>query len=373
MDLHLEVRWRLGGSDAKDIEPMLFELLEAIEQGGSIRIAASRCRVSYRYAWGLVQQWGGLLGAPLCVLERGRGARLTALGEGVLWGRRRITASLSPTLEGLASNLSAELRAATALPADPPLRIYASHGLAISALRQLMRARGGVVLDLQFRGSLESLRLLHAGRCDLAGFHIADGSLGERLAPRYQRWLRPEAQVLIHVVHRQQGLITAREPARPIQSLRDLAAGPVRFVNRQAGSGTRLLFDALIEEAGVRPEEIQGYDTEEFTHLAVAALIASGAADCGFGIQAAAHQFSLPFLPVTRERYCFALARDTLASAAVTELIALLRSPLFREHAAALPGYDARESGSILPVESLVRAVVENPVPVRSQAPSRGL
>lgn len=371
MDLYLEIRWRIGGSDAKDIEPVLFELLEAIEQGGSIRIAASRCRVSYRYAWGLVQRWGRLLGAPLCMLERGRGARLTALGKGLVWGRRRITASLSPTLEGLASNLSAELRAATALPADPPLRIYASHGLAISALRQLMRARGGVVLDLQFRGSLESLRLLHAGRCDLAGFHIADGSLGERLAPRYQRWLRPEAQVLIHVVHRQQGLITCQEPARPIRSLRDLAAGSVRFVNRQAGSGTRLLFDALIEEAGVRPEEIQGYDTEEFTHLAVAALIASGAADCGFGIQAAAHQFGLPFLPVTRERYCFALARDTLASAAVTDLIALLRSPLFREHAAALPGYDARESGSILPVESLVRAVVENPVPVRSQAPSR--
>ena len=90
--------------------------------------------------------------------------------------------------------------------------------------------------------------------------------------------------------------------------MRDLATGPLRFVNRQAGSGTRLLFDALIEEAGVRPEEIQGYDTEEFTHLAVGALIASGAADCGFGIQAAAHQFGLPFLPVTRERYFFALA-----------------------------------------------------------------
>ena len=356
MDLHLDVRWRIGGSDAKDIEPMLFELLEAIEQGGSIRVAAARCRVSYRYAWGIVQQWGRLLGAPLCVLKRGRGARLTALGEGLLWGRRRITASLSPTLEGLASNLCAELRAATALPADPPLRIFASHGLAISALRDLMRARGGVVLDLQFRGSLESLRLLHAGRCDLAGFHIAGGPLGQRLAPRYQRWLRPEAQVLIHVVHRQQGLITAQQPARPIRSLRDLAAGPLRFVNRQAGSGTRLLFDALIEEAGVRPAEIQGYDTEEFTHLAVAALIASGAADCGFGIQAAAHQFGLPFLPVTRERYFFALARDALASPAVAELIALLKSPLFREHAAGLPGYDARESGTLLPVESLDRA-----------------
>ena len=167
--------------------------------------------------------------------------------------------------------------------------------------------------------------------------------------------MRPEAQVLIHVVHRQQGLITTRQPARPIRSLRDLAASPLRFVNRQTGSGTRLLFDALIEEAGVRPEEIQGYDTEEFTHLAVGALIASGAADCGFGIQAAAHQFGLPFLPVTRERYYFALARDTLASPAVAELIALLKSPLFREHAAGLPGYDARESGTVSPVESLVR------------------
>ncbi len=335
---------------------MLFELLEAIEKGGSIRVAATRCRVSYRYAWGLVQQWGRLLGAPLCVLERGRGASLTAMGEGLLWGRRRISATLTPTLEGLASSLCAELRAATAQPADPPLRIFASHGLAVSALPELMRARGGVVLDLQFRGSLESLRLLHAGRCDLAGFHIASGPLGQRLAPRYQRWLRPEAQVLIHVVHRQQGLITAPDRPRPIRSLSDLAAGPLRFVNRQAGSGTRLLFDALIEEAGVRPEEIQGYDTEEFTHLAVAALIASGAADCGFGIQAAAHQFGLLFRPVTRERYFFAVGHDTLATPPVTELIALLKSALFREHAAGLAGYDARESGTLLPVESLVRA-----------------
>ncbi len=356
MDLHLEVRWRLGGNDAKDIEPALFDLLEAIEQGGSIRLAATRCGVSYRYAWGLIQEWGRLLGAPLCVLERGRGARLTALGEGLLWGRRRVSASLLPTLEGLASNLSAELRAAMAVPADPPLRIFASHGLAIAALRDLMRARGGVALDLQFRGSLESLRLLHAGRCELAGFHIADGALGQRLAPRYRRWLRPETQVLIHVVHRQQGLIAAHDIPRPIRSLRDLAAGPLRFVNRQSGSGTRLLFDALLEEAGVRPEDIQGYHTEEFTHQAVAALIASGAADCGFGIQAAAHQFGLPFLPVIRERYFFALAREALASPAVADLIALLKSPLFRERTAALPGYDARESGSIVPVESLAGA-----------------
>ncbi len=356
MDLHLDIRWRLGGIDAKDIEPALFDLLEAIEQGGSIRLAATHCQVSYRYAWGLVQEWGRLLGAPVCVLERGRGARLTALGEGLLWGRRRITASLSPTLEGMASNLAAELRAAMAQPADPPLRIFASHGLAIAALGDLMRRRGGVLLDLQFRGSLESLRLLHAGRCDLAGFHIADGPLGQRLAPRYQRWLKPGTQILIHVVHRQQGLITAREPPRPIRSLRDLAGGALRFVNRQSGSGTRLLLDALLEEVGVKPEEIQGYHTEEFTHQAVAALIASGAADCGFGIQAAAHQFGLPFLPVTRERYFFALGRESLASPAVIELIALLKSPLFRERAAALPGYDARESGSIVAVDSLVRA-----------------
>ena len=124
--------------------------------------------------------------------------------------------------------------------------------------------------------------------------------------------------------------------------------------NRQPGSGTRLLFDLLLEEAGLDPERISGYHTEEFTHMAVAALVASGAADAGFGIQAAASQVGLRFIPVAWENYLFALKREKLSSPGVSELFRVLRSAEFRDQVNALPGYEAAQAGVVMPLSQLL-------------------
>ncbi len=352
MELEIDLRWRLAGSGREGLDPVLLGLLQAIAEAGSVRAGAEQCGISYRYAWGLLRKWGQLLGGPLASLKRGRGARLAPLGERLVWGQRRVLARLAPELESLASELNAELRSARMSGEVAPLRVYASHGLALGLMRELLFRERGLRLDLQFRGSLESLRLLSGGRCDLAGFHIPDGGLGRRLAPRYRHLLHPEGQLLIQVVHRQQGLMCSKAAA--IRALSDLTHEEVRFVNRQVGSGTRLIFDALLAEAGIAPEAVRGYHNEEFTHMAVAALIAGGAVDAGFGIEAAARQFDLAFVPMVRERYLFALKRELLNRPAVTAILEVIRGVAFRDQAGALPGYDTGGAGAVREIDEVM-------------------
>jgi molybdate transport repressor ModE-like protein len=352
--IHLDLRWHFGESPAEEVEPDLFQLLQAIQEFGSLQLAAKKGEISYRHAWGLMQKWERLIGHPLATLERGKGARLTPLGEKFLWGQRRVLARLGPELESLASELDAELRLLLSRGTPAPLRITASHGLAIVMLRDLLHKTSVVKLDLQFRGSLDSLRTLAGSKCDLAGFHLPEGPLGRRVAPQYRRWLDPEDHVLIHVVRRCQGLMTQPDNPKGITTLTDLIKPGVRFVNRQAGSGTRLLLDCLLEEARMDPERITGYHTEEFTHMAVAALVAGGAADAGFGIQAAASQFQLRFVPVVWENYLLAVKRAELSSPGVFELLRILRGAEFRDQVNALPGYDAEQSGTAVPVSQVL-------------------
>ncbi|MGH8615186.1 MAG: substrate-binding domain-containing protein [Gammaproteobacteria bacterium] len=354
MEIRFDLHWCLGLAQAEPVEPELFRLLQAIQERGTLRVAAKDRGVSYRYAWGLMQKWERSLGQPLACMERGRGTTLTPLGKKLLWGHRRIIAHLGPELDSIASQLASELRAAMKVESAPPVRVFASHGLAIPLLRDLLRVKRGLEIELQFRGSLDCLRLLSQSKCDLAGFHLPEGSLGARLAPHFQRWLDPENEVLIHAVRRRQGLIIAKDNPKGIRSVADLVTQTVRFVNRQPGSGTRLIFDLLLEDANVVPERIQGYNVEEFTHMAVAAMVASGGADAGFGIEAAARHFGLYFIPVTWENYWFAVRRGKLASFAVSEIVSTLRSTEFKEQAGALPGYDTARAGVIVPLDSQI-------------------
>lgn len=290
MEIQLELDWRLGPGRPESLERELFGLLNAIKERGSLQVAARENGLSYRHAWGLMRKWKTLLGQPLVHLERGRGATLTPVGEKLLWGQRRISARLGPELDSLASELASELHGLIHRDPLPPVRIFASHGLAVPLLRDLLQARG-VPVELQFRGSLDSLRLFAAGKCDLAGFHLPDGSLGARIAPRFARHIDPAGDRLIRVVRRRQGLVTAAGNPLGIAAIADLARPGVRFVNRQPGSGTRLMLDLLLEDAGIEPRGIHGYNNEEFTHLAVAAMVASGAADAGLAIEPVARQF----------------------------------------------------------------------------------
>ena len=248
-------------------------------------------------------KWQALLGQPLVLKERGRGARLAPLGETLLWAERRLRARLTPQLESFSAEMHREL-AGVVFAAHPAVSICASHDLALAGLRDLLAQRPGVQLDLEFRGSLDSLEAFGRNRCDLAGFHVAEyhgrGTLSH-LA--FRRWLKPRAHRLVDFVTRQQGLVVASTNPKRIRTLGDLAQPGVRFVNRQRGSGTRFQFDQLLWEAGIDKSSIEGYQNEEFTHLAVAATIGSGQADAGYGIKAAAAKYG--GLHPARERTLF--------------------------------------------------------------------
>ncbi len=352
--LKLELRWWLGGRDALEVEPLLLLLLQEIDNLGSLQMAARAAACSYRHAWGLLRKWEHLLGHRLVTLERGRGASLVPLGRQLLREDHHVRARLGPELESLA------LESGNALSAlleqggrEIHLRIFASHGLAVSALRDLLLKQGGLRVDLQFRGSLDSLRLYRAGKCDAAGFHLPQGALGEKLLPRFTRHLDDTGDRLVRVVQREQGLIVTRGNPRAVRKITDLKAPSIRYINRQPGSGTRLIFDALLEEAGVNPADINGYHTEEFTHMAVAALIASGAADAGMGIRAAAARVGLDFVPWVTENYYFVFRRDAGRSPPIAHLLAALRGGEYAREVAALPGYGAAGAGEIVEISEL--------------------
>jgi len=346
MELVLGIRWQLG-DDLTPLDPRLFVLLHAVTDAGSLRAAARAAGLSYRHAWGMLQAWEQRLGTPLASLERGRGARLTPLGERLLWAEQRARLRLDNELEGLAAALREELEAAAAT-ARAPVRIFASHGLAVGILRELALERGAPPIALHYRGSLESLRLFAAGRCELAGFHLPEGELGADLGPRFRPWLRADRHRLVHVVRRRQGLMTAPGNPLGLRHVGDLTRPEVRFVNRQPDSGTRLLLDLLLRRAGVDTRDVRGYHSEEFTHMAVAAMVATGAADAGFGIEATARHFGLDFLPVVWERYYLALERDNLSHPIARLLLEVLASDAWHARVRALPGYDTAESGRVL-------------------------
>jgi molybdate-binding protein len=135
-----------------------------------------------------------------------------------------------------------------------------------------------------------------------------------------------------------------------VKGLADLARPEVRFVNRQAGSGTRMLLEMMLAADGPPLESINGYNSAEFTHSAVAAYIASGMADAGIGMRAAAAQFKLDFLPLVREHYYFALRIDAVEEPAMRQLLELMRDPAYHQLVGALPGYDAAGTGELVSI-----------------------
>ncbi|MEK7877500.1 MAG: substrate-binding domain-containing protein, partial [Pseudomonadota bacterium] len=249
-DLRLTHGWHLGDATASRVEPALVALLAAIEHHGSLQRAARELALSYRHAWGLVTNSTHMLGAALVKLERGRGATLTALGKELLRLDRKAQRQLAPHF----ARLERELAAAAQQHADrrpATLVLHASHDLTLETLRDLAQSQH-LRVDLHFKGSLESLESFARGASDIAGFHVPDRLVPEQ-ALRYRKWLKPESVQVIHLFDRQQGLVVARGNPKRIRRLRDLARSGVRFVNRQQGSGTRLLLDSLLAAERLPP------------------------------------------------------------------------------------------------------------------------
>lgn len=344
-----EIVWRTPGASSNTLDPHLVRLLEAIRREGTLRAAVTAVGLSYRTAWGLLAQAADTLGAPLAELERGRGARVAPLGVALL---ERDAAARALLKKG---------RIAVALPlpreAGPPrratmrLRVVASHDLALASLCEAWRKVRILDIDLQVRGSVESLDALRRGETTLAGFHLAVGGLGNE---EIERRLDRRRDVCLRFAHRQQGLIVPRGNPRGLRALADVARRGLRFVNRQRGSGTRLLVDQLLRAQQVDPAALRGYADEEFTHLAVAATVAAGRADVGLGLEAAARQFRLGFVPLVEERYLFACRRSALKQPGVQAFRGALARRSTRRAVAQIAGYSPDGPGQIIEPGTLV-------------------
>ncbi len=222
--------------------------------------------------------------------------------------------------------------------------VLGSHDLTIDLLAQFLAERGGRLASANL-GSLGGLIALQRGEAHLAGCHMLDPLTGEYNLTYVQKYLPDTPVILIGLVAREQGLIVSRGNPQQIKSLQDLAREGITFINRQRGSGTRFLLDYHLEQLGVAPDGVQGYDREEYTHLLVAAAVASGRATCGLGIRAAAEALDLDFVPLFNERYDLVIPRVHYSSEKLAPLLELLHDDSFRRTVQALPGYDVAPMG----------------------------
>ena len=331
------------------IDPQLFKLLGAIHREGKLTKAAKEVGISYRHAWNLLKKWGQFFGVEVVTLEKGRGAQLTSLGEKLLWAERRVMARLKPQMDNLASEINKELRRALA-DANPTLKLHASHGYAVALLPDFAET---FQLDVQYQSPLDALASLNNGACDVAGFHLPTSVHIPELIASYERLIKPQAHVAIRFIKRQQGLMVKKGNPNNIEGVLDLARPELNFINRQPDSGTRTLLDKLIYNADLKPEQIPGYNQQEFTHGAIAAYVAAGMADVGFGVEAAARQFGLDFIPLAAEDYVMLCHRNTLKSSAMERFIQLLVSEKFKAATAELPGYCSEGCGEVLSLSHL--------------------
>lgn len=349
-------QWIVESEDGARLPPVLFPLLEAVQATEKLTAAAHQVGISYRHAWNLIENCHRFFGVPLVALKRGHGAQLTALGEKLVWAERRTRARLDPHIESLTSEINLEL--SRLLSSSPTaLRIHASHGFAVAKLPELMNSEMQMQVDLRFMGSVEALASLQQHNCEFAGFHLANGELGSELVGQYGPLMHSDAHRFIHLVRRVQGLYVAKGNQKRIHALTDLRRDDIRMINRQTGSGTRILFDHLIEKAGLHGDDLSGYRSEEFTHAAVAAYVASGIADVGFGVEPPARQFGLDFIPVADENYYLACEAPTLKDASGAKLHALVAGSAFKSVVGELPGYDAGLSGNVLSASEIMRSL----------------
>lgn len=289
--VHLQYRFEAEGQRGAALHNPLFDLLQAVHEHGSIQHAAKALGASYRHVWGALKRWEEVLGEPLVTWAQGQPARLTPFADRLLWAETRARTRLTPHIEALRAELERVL--AEALDGSQHvLTVFASHDLALPLLRDLARQAHGLHIELRFAGSVDALQALAQGRCLVAGFHVPPLPGGSPQFARVMKpLLKPGLHKLIGCVRRTQGLMVARRNPLGLRTLADLARpGPSgaapRFVQRQPGSGTRLLLEHLLAEQGLDVARLRAHaDAPEDSHVAVAAAVASGVGDVGLGIE----------------------------------------------------------------------------------------
>ena len=251
--------------------------------------------------------------------------------------------------EGL--DAGTEVRAALLRPAHELERTIVasgSHDIVLDLLAsELRRVDPATTLASSNVGSLGGLLALKRGEAHVAGSHLLDERTGEYNVAFVRRYVEGDV-VLVNLTYRVQGLIVAPGNPKSIAGLDDTLRGDISYVNRQRGSGTRVLFDYMLREAGLDSRRVHGYDREEYSHLAVAAAISAGRADTGIGVFSAAKAVGLDFVPLRKERYDLVMPREVYESDLLRPMLELLRDDGFRSQVEELGGYDVSSMGEII-------------------------
>ncbi|MDM8000455.1 MAG: substrate-binding domain-containing protein [Dehalococcoidia bacterium] len=227
------------------------------------------------------------------------------------------------------------------------LSIVASHDLALNMLVSRLRHKNPEMkVRVTYAGSLAGLIALQEGRADLAGIHLLDAETGEYNYP-YVKHLLPGRQVaIVHLACRIQGLMFAAGNPKRIKGIEDLRRPDITLVNRQKGSGTRVLLDQGLRKLGIAPPEVKGYAHEVDTHLAVARNIAQGKADVGLGIEPAARACHIDFLPLIKERYDLVIPMENYQTKKLKQVLEIIASKDFQKAVTEAGGYDTSETGA---------------------------
>jgi len=224
--------------------------------------------------------------------------------------------------------------------------VVGSHDNALDVLADEIKANHGhLTLSSSHVGSMGGLMAVKKGVCHLAGSHLLDTEDGSYNISYIKKYLPDITVKLINLVFRDQGLIVPPENPKGIRGIEDLGRDDITFINRQAGSGTRILLDYRIQQLGMQPGGIHGYEHEEFTHMAVAVAVQSGSVDVGLGIYAAAKALNLDFIPVVTEQYDIIIPQAHFETENIKILLEIINTKKFKKRVEALGGYSTEKTG----------------------------
>ncbi|MHB1380745.1 MAG: molybdopterin biosynthesis protein, partial [Thermoleophilia bacterium] len=281
-----------------------------------------------------------LIASPI---ERGAGALMSLVrADGLL--------RVPEDSEGVREESDVEIELFKSL-ADVENTIVAigSHDIALDLLAsELKQDFPALTLSSAHVGSLGGLMALKRGEAHLAGTHLLDEATGEYNISFIRKHLPEKKIKLVNLAFREQGIMV--QPGNPlgINSIDDIINSGAVFINRQKGSGTRILLDYKLRQKGIDPTAVKGYEREEFSHMAVAAAILDGAADAGMGILAAARALGLEFIPIVTERFDLAIPDEHFQTAQIKALLGVIGGDRFKSRLLSLGGYDSSQSGTVI-------------------------
>lgn len=287
----------------------------------------------------------GRVGSRLVAVPLGRGAGVITTmvhADGFL--------RIPSLIEGINAGEEVEVELLRSLDEiDNTILCTGSHDLSIGVLEDRLKLRyPELKIAATNVGSLGGLLALQRGETHIAGTHLLDPDTGAYNIPDIKRTIPNLPVVLIHVAQREQGLLVRRGNPKGIKNLKELVRQDIMFINRQPGSGTRVLLDFELKRLGIDAHAIRGYEREEFTHMAVGVAVVSGLADVGLGVRSAANALGLDFIPVGKEQYDLLFLRSFFELEKGEKLLQAIRSDGFRKAIEALGGYEAHSAGEIL-------------------------